>query len=128
MARRLMAIEAIRSDSFTRNSFASRISTPRSVYGAIAASTGISSINAAVSELAMEFFQLSDGNAQPHLHEDIEQARPRRIHQQISDGQLRARKERRGTKKERGTGQIAGHSRFNSPQTLSAANSDCVAL
>src|SRR5208282_2517939 len=51
--RRLAATAAMRSDSFTRNSLASRTSRPLSVYGATAASTGISSISAAVSAPAI---------------------------------------------------------------------------
>ena len=44
IAFKFLATNAIRSDSFTRNSFASRIVIPSRVYGAIAASTGSSSI------------------------------------------------------------------------------------
>src|SRR5689334_17770943 len=46
IARRFFATRAILSDSFTRNSFASRISMPSRVYGPMAASTGSSSIRA----------------------------------------------------------------------------------
>ena len=47
MLRRFRTTSAIRSDSFTRSSPASRIVTPVAVYGATAASTGNSSINCA---------------------------------------------------------------------------------
>ena len=44
IARRFCTTRAMRSDSFTRSSFASRIRTPSRVYGPIAASTGSSSM------------------------------------------------------------------------------------
>ena len=53
MARKLVTIDWMRSDSFTRSSPASRIRIPSSVKGAMAASTGISSMSAAESAPAI---------------------------------------------------------------------------
>ena len=103
MRRRFVATDAMRSDSLTRSSLASRTSIPWRVNGAIAASTGISSISAAESapamvapfrgfhralrrpdQFAVNFFELGDGNTQAHLHQDVEQAGARGIHQKMS--------------------------------------------
>ena len=80
---------------------------PCSVNGAMAASTGISSISAAESapaivvpfkaaafdlqradHLAMKFFELRNGDAQAHLHEDIEKTRASGIHEKMRDSEL----------------------------------------
>ena len=73
------------------------------------------------------FFEMRDRNLQPHLHQDIEQPRPRRIQQNYGQGDLRSGKQRRRAKKERGTREIAGHMRLNRAQPLSADDPRCIA-
>src|SRR6202521_5631352 len=73
-------------------------------------------------QLALMFFQMRDRNLQPHLHQDIEQPRPRRIHQNPGQCNLRSRKKRRRTKKKRSTRKIARHMRLNRAQPLSTYN------
>ena len=66
----------------------------------------------------MNLIELRHRNAQSDLHQDVEQASPRGIHQQARDGKLRAREQRRRTKKECRTRKIAWDSGFDSAQAL----------
>ena len=141
MRRRLVATAAMRSDSFTRNSF--RVAHFDSLLGIrsdgsqyrnlvdqrsrVGPSDGRALQPSAFDlqrahQFAVDLLQLSHRNSQPHLHEDVEQARARGIHQQIGDGKLRTREKSRRAKKECGAGNIAGNRRVNSLQPLAAAN------
>src|SRR6202047_5469491 len=68
------------------------------------------------------FFEMRDRNLQPKCDQDSEQPRPRRIHQNPGQCNLRSWKERRRTKKKRSTRKIARHMRLNRAQPLSTYN------
>ena len=115
MRRRLSTTVRMRSVSFTRNSEASLTVSPSPVAAPSTASTGISSMSAAVRppaivaaaqfgmlhqqiahQLAVAAFQIEDANPSSHPHQKIEQRRARRVQPHPADGQRRPRRQQRG--------------------------------
>src|ERR1039458_1461747 len=69
-----------------------------------------------------------DRKAKADLHQDVEQAGPRGIHQQARDAQLGTQEERRRAEKEGCALQIARDAGFDAAQALSAANAHFISL
>ena len=127
-----------RSDSFTRNSPASRTSKP-AMYGAIAASTGNSSISSAVcapaittgfghargqgdgaQQFTMLLFHAHHRDAAAHRGQHIEQSRASGIQQHAVDHQVRLGKDRGGAQEKRSRRTVSRNVGFERMQRLTA--------
>ncbi len=76
----------------------------------------------------MNLIELRHRNTQSDLHENVEQAGARRVHQQVRNDQLRTREQRRCAQKKCRARQVARDTGLNSPQALTAPNPHFVAL
>ncbi len=127
-----------RSDSFTRNSPASRTSKP-AMYGAMAASTGNSSISSAVcapaittglaapasqgngaQQLAVLLFHAHHRDAAAHRGQHVEQSRASGIQQHAVDHQVRLGKDRGGAQEKRSRRTVSRNVGFERMQRLTA--------
>ncbi len=145
-ARRLVAMAAMRSVSFTRNSLASRISVSPSAMAPTTAMMGSSSMTLAISaprdfcaaQLAAvdahgaERLAGGIGDAfadvRAHAQQHAEQAGARAVEAEVGDGEIRAGHGGGGGDPESGGGEIARHVEVARVQSRAAAHADGLAL